>query len=112
METPKPARTLTVHRATRFLERLGGLLLRRPLQLGEALYLAPCNCVHTGFMRYPIDVAYLNAGHRVLKVVGHLPPWRVSGCRGAHAALELRAGQARLHGIEPDAVLADAGLAP
>jgi hypothetical protein len=91
--------TLTVFRAESFGSRLFGLLARRRLSRGEALLLAPCASVHTCFMRYAIDVVFLNRRGRVLKVVERLPPWRWTGCRGAHATLELRAGQARLHGL-------------
>lgn len=94
---------LTIHRAQSFLARLGGLLARKPLREGEALYLAPCSSVHTMFMRYTIDVAFLDARGRVLKVVSHLKPWRMAGCFGAAAALELRAGQAQVRGIAPRA---------
>lgn len=103
MPTEAKAPVLTIHRAQTFLARLGGLLVRRPLREGEALYLAPCSSVHTMFMRYPIDVAFLDARGRVLKVVPHLKPWRMAVCFGAAAVLELRAGQARARGIAPPA---------
>lgn len=90
--------TLHIVQARTFLARLGGLLARRPLRDHEALYLAPCSSVHTFFMRYPIDVAFLDRKGRVLKVVT-LAPWRVGACLGAHAALELRAGQAARRGV-------------
>jgi uncharacterized membrane protein (UPF0127 family) len=103
MPTEAKRPVLTIHRAQTFFARLGGLLTRARLREGEALYLAPCASVHTMFMRYPIDVAFLDAKGRVLKVVPHLKPWRVAGCFGAAAALELRAGQAQLRGIAPRA---------
>lgn len=89
---------LTVHRARTFGARLAGLLGRPPLRPDEALYLAPCASVHTCFMRYPIDVVFLDPAGRVLKVVEHLRPWRMAACRGARAALELRAGGAARYG--------------
>ncbi|HET9644229.1 MAG TPA: DUF192 domain-containing protein [Burkholderiaceae bacterium] len=88
---------LTVYRATSFLARLRGLLARPPLQAGEAMYLAPCVSVHTCFMRYAIDVVFLDRAGRVLKVVEDLQPWRFAACSGAHATMELRAGQWRRH---------------
>lgn len=90
---------LTIHRAEGFFARLGGLLARAPLRDAEALCLAPCNSVHTMFMRYAIDVVFLDPRGRVLKVVTGLKPWRVAACRGAAAALELRAGQAHEWGL-------------
>jgi len=90
---------LVVHRARSFLGRLGGLLTRSELRKGEGLYLAPCASVHTLFMVYDIDVVFLDRGGRVLHVVHGLGPWRAASCRGAYAALELRAGQARRYGV-------------
>jgi uncharacterized membrane protein (UPF0127 family) len=91
---------LRIAHARTFGARLGGLLARPPLRDDEALYLAPCASVHTFFMRYAIDVAFVDRAGRVLKVVT-LAPWRAAGCVGAHAALELRAGQARCRGLAP-----------
>ncbi len=92
------AATLTILPARTFLSRLGGLLARAPLNEREALYLAPCSSVHTMLMRYAIDVAFVDRGGRVLKVVT-LAPWRAAACFGARGVLELRAGQARRWGI-------------
>ncbi|MFA6031017.1 MAG: DUF192 domain-containing protein [Elusimicrobiota bacterium] len=75
--------------------RLVGLLGRSALGRGEGLWLVPCSQVHMFFMRFPIDVVFLDAKGRVLQVVRELRPWRVSPwVRGAHSALELPAGGA------------------
>ncbi len=58
------------------------------------LLLAPARSVHTCFMRRPIDVVFLDADLRVVKVARRLRPWRRAGARGAVAALELPAGAA------------------
>ncbi len=87
--------------ADSFLARLGGLLARPRLRNGEALVLAPCSSVHTLFMRYAIDVVFIDKHGRVMKLVEHLQPWRAASCWRAHAAVELAAGQARTHGLVP-----------
>lgn len=92
---------LRIHRADSFLTRLGGLLARPRLQAGEALLLTPCNSVHTCFMRYAIDVVFLDAEGRVLRCVESLAPWRAALCWPARQALELAAGQARVQGLVP-----------
>jgi uncharacterized membrane protein (UPF0127 family) len=96
---------LTVHHAHGFWSRFAGLLARRELCKGEALHLAPCTGVHTWFMPYPIDVAFLDRQGRVLRVATDVGPWRAVFCRAAHAALELRAGEAAQYGIAPGVVL-------
>jgi uncharacterized protein len=87
--------------ATSFLQRLGGLLMLPRLREGQVLVLAPCNSVHTLFMRYAIDVAFVDKQGRVLKLVEQLRPWRAAICWRGYAALELAAGQARALRIEP-----------
>jgi uncharacterized membrane protein (UPF0127 family) len=99
------ASPLTVHRARGLWSRLGGLLAHPELRKGEALYLAPCAAVHTFFMVYSIDVVFLDASGRVIKVVDDLAPWRTAKCRGARAVLELRGGQASRYGIAPGTLL-------
>jgi uncharacterized protein len=90
---------LTFVHAHTFWQRLGGLLVRPRLRAQEALVLAPCSSVHTAFMRYPIDVVFVDKHGQVLKVAQHLKPWRAAWCWGAQAAIELLAGQAQAHGI-------------
>lgn len=101
MTTP----ALTVHRADRFLARLLGLLARPRLAANEALYLAPCAGVHTAFMRYPIDVAFVDHSGLVLRLVSGLKPFRATWCWRAHGAVEFAAGAAQLHGVREGCVL-------
>jgi Uncharacterized ACR, COG1430 len=44
--------------------------------------------VHTGGMRFALDVVFLDARGRVLRVVRGVPPWRVVSCPGAAAVIE------------------------
>lgn len=87
--------------ANRALPRMRGLLGRRHLPEGEGLLLEPAPAIHTAFMRFPIDVVFLDAYMRVIKVVESLPPWRSAAARQARAVLELAAGQARQRGVTP-----------
>jgi uncharacterized membrane protein (UPF0127 family) len=43
-------------------------------------------------MRFPIDAVFLDRELVVRRIVERLPPWRMAGCRGARAVLELPAG--------------------
>jgi uncharacterized membrane protein (UPF0127 family) len=88
-------------RATRFIERLTGLLGRAQLDAGEGLQIVPCNCIHTFFMRFPIDVIFLDGAQRVLKIAPRTPPWRVIGCSQARSVLELPAGTVEKTGTRP-----------
>lgn len=79
--------------------RLRGLLGRSSLPAGEGLLLRPTSSIHTTFMRFPIDVVFLDEELRVLKVVPELRTWRFAFARGARSALELAAGEAERRGI-------------
>ena len=73
--------------------RLVGLLGHALLPQGEGLLIVPCSSVHTFFMRFPIDVAFLDREGRVVKVFISVPPFRLLlGCPGARMALELPSG--------------------
>jgi uncharacterized membrane protein (UPF0127 family) len=83
------------------LRRMRGLLGRDDLPADEAIYLRPASSVHTAFMRFPIDVVFVDRELRVLKVVPALAAWRTAACRGAKGAFELRAGTAAARGVAP-----------
>ena len=80
--------------ADRPWSRLRGLLGRRSLGPNEGLLLRPVGSIHTMFMRFRIDVVFLDRDHAVVKVVHGLRPWRFAGARRAKAVLELPAGAA------------------
>jgi uncharacterized membrane protein (UPF0127 family) len=85
--------------AAKALRRLKGLLGRDGLEPGEGLLLRPASSIHTLFMRFPIDVVFLDRELVVRKVVPELGPWRFAGARGARSALELPAGEAARRGV-------------
>ena len=77
---------------------LGLALLARAPPRGCALLLPRCRSVHTAGMRFALDVAFLDAAGRVVRVARAVPPWRLVSCRGAAAVLE---SPARGRGIMP-----------
>lgn len=80
--------------------RRTGLLGRQGLDATEALVLAPCIAIHTAFMRFPIDVVFVDRRGRALRVVGSLKPWRAAMAPLASAVIELRA-EAAGGAVEP-----------
>lgn len=81
------------------LRRMKGLLGRRELPPGEGVHLRPASSVHMFFMRFPIDVVFLDRNLQVLDVRSELKPWKLASRRGAKSALELAAGEAERRGI-------------
>ena len=62
--------------AERFAERLRGLIGRDGLERGRGMLIVRCNCIHTFFMRFPIDATFLDRQGNVVKVVRSIRPWR------------------------------------
>ena len=73
-------------------KRRVGLLRHERLEPGTGLWIVPCESVHTFFMKFPIDLVYVDKKHKVKKVRHAVPPWRLSACFTAHSVLELPAG--------------------
>lgn len=89
-----------VHSDT-FLKRLCGLLPYRTLPDGEGMLITPCNSVHTWFMRFNIDVLYLNEDLQVVAAFDNVPPWRFLPIKKqARSVLELPAGKIAETGTE------------
>ena len=76
------------------VSRARGLLGRTGLSQGDGLLLKPTFSIHTFFMRFPIDVVFLDRDGAVVDVVSRLKPWRAATRLRARAALELAAGEA------------------
>ena len=103
LKEPQPAFKLINRRNGRILatqiftafdskSRRKGLLGRDGFQPGQALIIAPTNAIHTWFMRFPIDVAFITRDGRVVKARQQLRPWRMSAALRGYAVIELPAG--------------------
>ncbi|HXM40588.1 MAG TPA: DUF192 domain-containing protein [Bryobacteraceae bacterium] len=81
-------------------KRRTGLLKHDRLDPGQGLWIVPCESVHSFFMKFAIDLVYLDRNNRVRKVRHRMVPWRVSACLSAHSILELPAGAAAASGTQ------------
>jgi uncharacterized membrane protein (UPF0127 family) len=72
--------------------RRKGLLGRTGLDVEDALIIAPCNAVHTFFMKFTIDVAFVNRHGIVVRACHRVRPWGLAIGLRALAAIELREG--------------------
>ena len=90
--------------ASGFADRLVGLLSRTHMPDDIGLYFPKCSAVHTFGMRFSIDVLFLDADCRVVKIVT-MNPWRVQSVRGASSVLELNAGAAKIHELKIGQIL-------
>lgn len=69
------SQVLTAHS---FFARLKGLLGRDGLDKDTCMVIYPCNSVHTCFMKFAIDVIFLDRSHKVLKVMADIKPFKAS----------------------------------
>jgi len=81
--------------------RRRGLLGRAGMPEDEALIIAPCNAVHTFFMRFAIDVVFVAKDGRVLKACRGVRPWRVAVAWRAFAVIEGAPGLIERSGTRP-----------
>jgi len=88
------------------LGRMRGLLGRDGLEPGSGMLIDRAPSVHMFFMRFPIDVVFVDRDLKVVKVVERLRPWRIASARHAAAALELPAGAAAAAGVDVGDILA------
>jgi uncharacterized membrane protein (UPF0127 family) len=92
--------------------RLRGLIGTSGLTADEGLWIVPCRQVHMFWMRYPIDVAFLDDELRVVGLQADLRPWRISsGFPAARSALELASGVLAARGVDVGARLSIEPLA-
>ena len=72
---------LRVATADTFLTRLKGPLGRIGLKPYDGIWLIPSLGIHTIGMLFPIDLIYLDTDLRVIHLVEHLGPFRISPIR-------------------------------
>jgi uncharacterized membrane protein (UPF0127 family) len=98
-ETTDHAIASDVLLATTRATRRRGLLGRDSMAAESALVLAPCCSIHTAFMRFAIDVLFVDGDGGVLRIVTRLVPWRLAIVPRAYAVIELAAGSLEAHPV-------------
>ncbi len=82
-----------ISKAVTFFQRTWGLLGRKEIKKGEGLYIPKCRSIHTFFMRFTIDVVFIDGDNGITRVVPGLVPFRIAfGPRNTAGVLELSAG--------------------
>jgi uncharacterized membrane protein (UPF0127 family) len=77
-----------------------GLMLRKDLPNGHGMIFRPARGIHTHFMRFPIDLIFLDKSNRVVKIRPAMGPWRFD-FTNADAVIEMKAGAAASNDIQP-----------
>lgn len=82
-----------VSKAKSMKERMLGLMFSEDIPRGDALWIKPCNSIHTFFMKYPIDVLFLDRNLTVVKIYENLAPWRITPIHfKSSSVVEMRGG--------------------
>ena len=82
-------------------ERMVGLLGRDGLEKGTGMLIEQCGSIHTFFMKFDLDVIFLDSSDRVLKVCKSVTSGRtVLGGFGAKRVLEMEAGSASVNAVQ------------
>jgi uncharacterized membrane protein (UPF0127 family) len=88
--------------ASTFFKRLIGLLDRAYLNEGEGLVISPSNSIHMFFMRFAIDVLFLDKKGRVVAILRSFKPWKLSRIYfNACSVIELPPGVIDKTGTQP-----------
>ena len=90
-------RLMTAHS---FHRRALGLLGTRHLHVDSGLWLKPCRQIHTCFMRYAIDVVFIDDESCITALHATVPPGRIRTAPGhTVSTIELAAGRIRATGL-------------
>lgn len=89
-----------------FWSRLIGLLSKRSIEENEGLLIVPCTSIHTFFMRFTIDLVFLDKNNRVVGTCSNVYPNRIRFApRKTHSVLEIAEGNVKKTGIHLDDLL-------
>jgi len=94
--------------ASSFASRFRGLMGVAQLPPGTGLLLPRTSSVHTHFMRFPIDVVFLDSERRIVSIAPALRPWRFAKAKHSDSVLELAAGECDRLGLTVGSVLSEA----
>jgi len=97
----------SIKTADNFFIRAFGLIFRKEPKPGEGLLFYKCNSIQTFWMRFKIDVIFLDKNNKISALFSELAPFRVTPfIKGADKALELRKSSIKNTELRPgDALL-------
>ncbi len=91
--------------ADNFFSRLFGLMFRKNMAENEALIFYHAASIHTFFMRFSIDLVFLDKENKIIKISKALKPWRVSFCLKSSITIELPPHKASQNSLKEGDIL-------
>lgn len=93
--------------AQNFITRSIGLLLKSEMVEDEFLTIRPCCSIHTFFMRFPIDVLFVNRRNEIVALYENVKPWKILPIHlTSSCVIELKSGQITKKNIEKGDLIA------
>lgn len=90
-----------VIKAHTFFRRLKGLMFTKSLPSSCCLHIHPCRSVHTFFMKYRIDILYLDDQYNIIGVEANLKPGKLGAVySNSVSVIELPEGTIQQKGIQ------------
>lgn len=87
--------------ARTFFQRLMGLMFKKDMLAFDGLFIPDCKSIHTCFMRFEIDVLFLDKDLNIIKIIESLKPWRLTNIVfKAMGVLELPGGSVSKYGLK------------
>lgn len=88
--------------AKSFFSKLTGLIFKKNLKIGQGFLIENCSSIHTFWLRFPIDVLFLDKNNKILHVITNLKPFRITPfIKGSVKVLEIKAGEIKRLGLKP-----------
>ncbi len=88
--------------ASTLIQRIVGLLGKNDFKKGKALWIHRCASIHTFFMRFPIDVVFVDKNLKVCKVVQNIKPFRLANAYfSGHSVFEFSSPNPVLKELKP-----------
>jgi len=76
MKNSSEALTGNILHAKNWLDRLIGLMFAERTIKIDGLLIEPCNSIHTCFMKFNLDLFFLNKNNEIVCIIRNLKPWR------------------------------------
>lgn len=87
--------------AQNFFTRSFGLLLKKSLSESEGLIIKPCCSIHTFFMKFAIDVLFINKKNEIVALYENIKPHRILPIHlNSYYVIELPSGSISAKNIE------------
>ncbi len=68
-----------IREASSLKDRVIGLMFSNKMMNMDGLLITPCKSIHTFFMKFSIDVVFIDKKNHIVKIIRSMKPWRMTG---------------------------------